>query len=59
MICTPNSEAYQKWLADAASATPVVAYNRASNEYAKRANANNWATVIPAAPPVVNYSSSN
>jgi cytochrome c oxidase subunit 2 len=55
-VVVESPEAYQKWLADAASATPVVAYNRASNEYAKRANANNWATVIPAAPPVVNYS---
>jgi cytochrome c oxidase subunit 2 len=43
-------------LADAAITTPVAAYNRAASEYAKRANANNWATVIPAAPPVVNYS---
>ena len=55
-VVVESPESYQKWLADAASATPVVAYNRASNEYAKRANANNWATVIPAAPPVVNYS---
>ena len=55
-VVVESPEAYQKWLADAASATPTVAYNRASSEYAKRANANNWATVIPAAPPVVNYS---
>ena len=55
-VVVESPESYQKWLADATSATPVVAYNRASNEYAKRANANNWATVIPAAPPVVNYS---
>jgi cytochrome c oxidase subunit 2 len=58
-VVVESPEAYQKWLADASSATPVAAYNRASNEYAKRANANNWATIIPAAPPVVNYSSSN
>ncbi|PZV12040.1 MAG: cytochrome C oxidase subunit II [Pseudanabaena sp.] len=55
-VVVESPEAYQKWLADASIATPVAAYNRASNEYAKRANANNWATVIPAAPPVVNYS---
>lgn len=53
-VVVESTEAYQKWLADASIATPVAAYNRASNEYAKRANAN-WATVIPAAPPVVNY----
>ena len=58
-VVVESPEAYQKWLADASSAVPVAAYNRASTEYAKRANANNWATVIPAAPPVVNYSSSN
>ena len=58
-VVVESPEAYQKWLADAASAEPVAAYNRAASEYAKRANANNWATVIPAAPPVVNYSSSN
>ena len=55
-VVVESPEAYQKWLLDSSSATPVAAYNRASNEYAKRANANNWATVIPAAPPVVNYS---
>ncbi|MBD2188140.1 cytochrome c oxidase subunit II [Pseudanabaena mucicola] len=58
-VVVESPEAYQKWLADAASTTPVAAYNPAASEYAKRANANNWATVIPAAPPVVNYSSSN
>lgn len=55
-VVVESPEAYQKWLADAASATPTIAYNRAASEYAKRSNANNWATVIPAAPPVVNYS---
>jgi cytochrome c oxidase subunit 2 len=55
-VVVESPEAYQQWLADAASATPTIAYNRAASEYAKRANANNWATVIPAAPPVVNYS---
>ncbi|WP_055073915.1 cytochrome c oxidase subunit II [Pseudanabaena sp. 'Roaring Creek'] len=55
-VVVESPETFQKWLADASIATPVTAYNRASNEYAKRANTNNWATVIPAAPPVVNYS---
>ncbi|PZU99350.1 MAG: cytochrome C oxidase subunit II [Pseudanabaena sp.] len=54
-VVVESPEVYQKWLADASIAKPVAAYNRASNEYAKRTNANNWATVIPAAPPVVNY----
>ena len=58
-VVVESPEAYQKWLADASSALPATAYNRAASEYAKRTNANNWATVIPAAPPVVNYSSSN
>ncbi|NUN66234.1 cytochrome c oxidase subunit II [Pseudanabaena biceps] len=58
-VVVESPEAYQKWLADAAIATPVAAYNRASNEYAIRSKKNKWATVVPAAPPVVNYSSSN
>jgi len=55
-VVVQSPEAYQKWLADASSMAPASAYNPAATEYAKRANANNWATVIPAAPPVVNYS---
>lgn len=55
-VVVESPEAFQQWLADASNAMPVAAYNRASSEYAKRANANNWATVVPAAPPVVNYS---
>jgi cytochrome c oxidase subunit 2 len=55
-VVVESPEAYQKWLADASSATPVPAFNAAASEYAKRNNATNWATVSPAAPPVVNYS---
>jgi len=47
---------YQQWLADAASATPAPAYNRAASEYAVRSPKGNWETVIPAPAPVVNYS---
>jgi len=54
-VVVESPEAYQQWLADAAITAPVAAYNRATSEYAKRANATNWATVVPAAPPVVNY----
>jgi cytochrome c oxidase subunit 2 len=54
-VVVQSPEAYRQWLADAAITEPVAAYNRAASEYAKRANATNWATVIPAAPPVVNY----
>ncbi|OIP72174.1 MAG: cytochrome C oxidase subunit II [Oscillatoriales cyanobacterium CG2_30_44_21] len=55
-VVVQSPEDYQQWLADASSAVPTVAYNRAASEYAKRANDSNWATVVPAAPPVVNYS---
>lgn len=58
-VVVESPESYQKWLADASSSLPATAYNRAASEYAKRANATSWATVVPAAPPVVNYSSSN
>jgi cytochrome c oxidase subunit 2 len=54
-VVVQSPDDYQKWLADAAITAPVAAYNRAASEYAKRANATNWATVVPAAPPVVNY----
>ncbi|CAN1210249.1 cytochrome c oxidase subunit II [Tumidithrix helvetica PCC 7403] len=57
-VVVESPEAYQQWLADAAKQTPVAAYNPASAEYNNRSS-NNWQTVEPAAPPVVNYSSSN
>jgi cytochrome c oxidase subunit 2 len=53
-----SPEVYQQWLADASKIVPTPAYNRATNEYAIRSlkGNRNWATVVPAAPPVVNYS---
>jgi cytochrome c oxidase subunit 2 len=60
-VVVQSPEAYQQWLADASNTVPTPAYNRASNEYTIRTlkGNQNWATVVPAAPPVVNYSSSN
>ncbi len=54
-VVVESPEAYQQWLADASIATPVTAYNPAASEYKKRSR-NQWQTVVPAAPPVVNYS---
>ncbi|GBO56579.1 cytochrome c oxidase polypeptide II [Pseudanabaena sp. lw0831] len=60
-VVVQSPEEYQQWLAEASRAVLTPAYNRASNEYAIRSlkGNQNWATVVPAAPPVVNYSSSN
>jgi cytochrome c oxidase subunit 2 len=58
-VVVQSPEDYQQWLADASSNVPATSYNRAANEYAKRPVKGNWQTVIPAAPPVVNYSSPN
>jgi cytochrome c oxidase subunit 2 len=54
-VVVESPEAYQKWLTDAAKQPAIAAYNSASAEYSKRSR-NQWQTVVPAAPPVVNYS---
>ena len=54
-VVVESPEAFQKWLADAAKQPAIAAYNPASAEYSKRSR-NQWQTVVPAAPPVVNYS---
>jgi len=56
-VVVESPEAYQKWLADIAKQPAIAAYNPAAKEYSKRSN-NQWKTVVPAAPPVVNYSNS-
>ncbi|HEY9878934.1 MAG TPA: cytochrome c oxidase subunit II [Leptolyngbyaceae cyanobacterium] len=51
---------YEQWLAEAAAQSPTPAYNPAASEYAsaeQKAVLRGWASVPPAAPPVVNYSS--
>jgi len=60
-VVVQSPEAYQQWLADASDATPTSARNRASVEYVIRSlkRNNSWKTIVPAAPPIVNYSSSN
>ncbi len=57
-VVVESPEAYQQWLADASNTPPAAAYNRASVEYIIRSlkGNNSWKTVVPAAPPVVNYS---
>ena len=57
-VYVESPEAHQKWLAEAADRKPTVAFNPAFSEAmqppAKRAT---WATIAPAQPPIVNYSS--
>jgi cytochrome c oxidase subunit 2 len=50
-----SPEAFHQWLTDAAKQPAIAAYNPASDEYNKRSR-NQWQIVVPAAPPVVNYS---
>jgi cytochrome c oxidase subunit 2 len=59
-VVVESSEAYQKWLAAAAAQPPTAAYNRAFAEYNRAQNpiSAGWKTIVPASPPVVNYSSS-
>ncbi|KGF73085.1 cytochrome C oxidase subunit II [Neosynechococcus sphagnicola sy1] len=55
-VVVESSEAYQQWLADAAAHPPVLAYNRAFDEFhrAKKNLSAGWKTVEPAPPPLVN-----
>ncbi len=55
-VVVESPEAYQHWLTDAAAHAPVLAYNRAFDEYQRAQNSGSpgWKTVEPAAPPRVN-----
>ncbi|MDX2100799.1 MAG: cytochrome c oxidase subunit II [Leptolyngbyaceae cyanobacterium bins.59] len=64
VVVQPFNE-YQQWLADAATQSPIPAFNQAASEY-RRANdregttkdkvaVRGWDTIPPAAPPIVNY----
>lgn len=60
-VVVESPEDYQQWLAEAATKTPVAAYNPAFEEYnrdSEKAITAGWKTVVPAFPPIVNYSSS-
>ena len=59
-VVVESPEAYQKWLIAAAAQPPTAAYNRAFAEYNRAQNpiSAGWKTIVPASPPVVNYSSS-
>jgi cytochrome c oxidase subunit 2 len=58
-IIVQSVDDYQQWLADAATRSPSPAYNQASFEYSegtKSGNIGGWKSVVPASPPIVNYS---
>ncbi len=57
-VVVESPEAYQQWLTAAAATSATAAYNRAFTEYnnLQKNNGTRWKTVVPAAPPVVNYS---
>ncbi|HAC63701.1 MAG TPA: cytochrome C oxidase subunit II [Cyanothece sp. UBA12306] len=57
-VVVESPEAYQTWLAEAAKQKPTPANNVAASEYAQKNTKTfqtGWPTVVPAAPPVVNY----
>lgn len=58
-VIVESPEKYHKWLKMAAKTQPSPAKNQAALEYAQASESgfsNGWSTVIPAQPPVVNYS---
>jgi len=59
-VVVESPETYQQWLAAAATQVPTAAYNPAFDEYnraSQQAISAGWKTVVPAPPPIVNYSS--
>lgn len=57
-VVVQSSEDYNQWLDEAAKRPPSEAYNQAFAEYEKASKAtfkSGWATIPPAAPPIVNY----
>ncbi|MCP6762282.1 MAG: cytochrome c oxidase subunit II [Fischerella sp. CENA71] len=51
-VVVESPEDYHQWLTKAATRKPSPAKNQAASEYAQ---ADGWTTVVPAAPPLVNY----
>ena len=57
-VYVESPEAHQKWLAEAAARQPTVAANSAFQEYSQPSTSRSaWATIAPAQPLIVNYSS--
>jgi cytochrome c oxidase subunit 2 len=52
-VYVESPEAYNQWLAQAASHKPAIAANPAFSEYTQQPGSG-WPTVPPAQPPVVN-----
>lgn len=50
---------YQAWLTRSAATKPTVAHNTAFAEYNQKSTRAGWPTIVPAAPPIVNYSNPN
>jgi cytochrome c oxidase subunit II len=58
-VVVESESDYQRWLEKAALETPKPAYNRAFEEYNQTSSqSTGWKSVIPASPPLVNYSNS-
>lgn len=57
-VVVESSKEYQEWLSEAATHPPAPAYNQAFAEYSQSQHRAGWKTIVPASPPLVNYSSS-
>ena len=60
-VVVESPEAHQQWLAEAQASPPKASYNAAFEDYhraSKKGNRAGWTTVVPAEPPIVNYSGS-
>ena len=61
-VVVESPDAYHQWLANASDQRPKAAYNEAFEDYRQASDKGfsaGWKTVVPAEPPVVNYSGEN
>ncbi|ELR97895.1 cytochrome c oxidase subunit II [Gloeocapsa sp. PCC 73106] len=56
-VVVESSEAFERWLETSAKEPPRISYNQAFEEYTKQ-DKTAAKTIIPASPPIVNYSGS-
>ncbi|HBE21566.1 MAG TPA: cytochrome C oxidase subunit II [Cyanobacteria bacterium UBA11149] len=57
-VVVESPVSYQEWLAETATHSPTPAYNQAFAEYTQSQRRAGWQTIVPAPPPLVNYSTS-
>ena len=58
-VVVESADDYQNWLTRSAATTPAAAHNTAFAEYNQKSTRAGWQTIVPANPPIVNYSNPN